>query len=89
MNAYEALETLEYIYDNNAPYMADEQAEDFANALEAIWHFLQKYEPRKELPLEWTCTCGKHMTRHDVYADMSRFFCEDCKAEWLIGPQEI
>ena len=89
MNAYEALDVLEHIYDSNAPYIGDEQAEDFANALEAIWQFIQKYEPHKELPLEWTCTCVKHMLRHDIYADMSRFFCPDCEAEWLIGPQEV
>ena len=89
MNAYEALKTLEYIYDNNAPYIGDEQAEEFADALETIWQFIQKYEPRKELPVMFTCTCGKPLERHDIYADMSRFYCDDCKAEWLIGPQAV
>ena len=90
MNIHEALGALERIYDSNVSYMDHYEAEEFCNALEAVYQFIQKYEPpRKELPMEFTCTCGEHLYRHDIYADMSRFFCPKCEAEWLVGPQEV
>mgnify|MGYP007111767145 CR=1 FL=1 len=64
-------------------------AEKFANALEVIYQFARKYEPRKELPLDFTCTCGEHLVRADIYGGMSRFICSVCESEWLIGPQEV
>lgn len=89
VNIYDAIDALEEVYDSNVPYIGDEDAEKFANALEVIYQFARKYEPRKELPLAFTCTCGEHLVRADVYADMSRFICSACESEWLIGPQEV
>ena len=89
MNIHEALEALERIYDSNVSYMDHYEAEEFCNALEAVYQFARKYEPQTALPLEFTCTCGEHMIRHDIYGGMSRFFCSKCEAEWLIGPQEV
>ena len=89
MDIYEALDQLERMYDNNADMMCDEDLEACCNAFEVLYQFIQKHEPRVELPLEFTCTCGAHLYRHDEYAGMSRFECPDCGAEWLIGPQEV
>ena len=88
-NIYDAIDALERAYDSNVCMMDNEEAEEFAAALELIYEFARKYEPKKELPLEFTCTCGQHMIRHDIYAGSSRFFCEACKAEWLVGEQEV
>ena len=41
MNIYEALKVLDKIYDSNAPYMSDEETEEFADALEAIEIYVQ------------------------------------------------
>lgn len=89
MNIHEALEALERIYDSNVSYMDHYEAEEFCNALEAVYQFIQKHELRKELPEEFTCTCGEHLVRFDIYAGMSRFFCSVCESEWLVGPQEV
>ena len=89
-NIYDAIDALERVYDSNVPMMSNEEAEEFAEALEFIYQFARKYEPKKELPQEFTCTCGQHLFRHDIYAGMSRFICPKCNnAEWLIGPQEV
>lgn len=88
-NIYDAIDSLERIYDSNVSMMSDEEAEEFAEALEFIFQFAHKYEPKKELPLEFTCNCGEHLFRHDIYAGMSRFFCPKCEAEWLINPREV
>lgn len=89
MDVYEALDQLERMYDNNADMMCDEDLEACCNAFEVLYQFIQKHGPRVELPLEFTCTCGEHLVRSDIYADMSRFFCPVCESEWLIGPQEV
>ena len=89
MDIYEAIDALERVYDSNVSMMSNEEAEEFAEALELIYQFAHKYEPKKELPLEFTCTCGEYLARADIYAGMSRFFCPICRAEWLIGPQEV
>jgi hypothetical protein len=89
MDVYEALDQLERMYDNSADMMCDEDLEVCCNAFEVLYQFIQKYEPRVELPLEFTCTCGEHLVRSDIYADMSRFFCPVCESEWLVGPQEV
>ena len=89
MNIHEALEALERFYDSNVSYMDHYEAEEFCNALEVVYQFIQKYEPRKELPTQFTCTCGHHLSTNETYAGMSRFFCPICDAEWLIGPQEV
>ena len=88
-NIYDAIDSLERIYDSNVSMMSDEEAEEFAEALEFVFHFAHKYEPKKELPLEFTCNCGEHLFRHDIYAGMSRFFCPKCEAEWLVNPREV
>lgn len=88
-NIYDAIDSLERIYDSNVSMMSDEEAEEFAEALEFVFQFAHKYEPKKELPLEFTCNCGEHLFRHDIYAGMSRFFCPKCEAEWLVNPREV
>lgn len=88
-NIYDAIDSLERIYDSNVSMMSNEEAEEFAEVLEFVFQFARKYEPQKELPLEFTCTCGEHMIRHDIHGGMSRFFCSSCEAEWLVGPQEV
>ena len=91
MNIYEALEKLDGFFDMlaNTGFCSDEELELMGEIEDTIYQFAHKYEPQKELPLEFTCTCGKHLLRHDIYADMSRFICDDCEAEWLVGPQEV
>lgn len=83
--AREALDVLESVYDSNVPYMGDEEAEAFANALEIIYQFIQEHDPIEEETLEFDCSCGQHLYKFDEYAGMSRFFCDVCGAEWLIG----
>jgi hypothetical protein len=91
MDIYEALEKLDGFFDALSNYgeCSDEELELMAEIEDTIYQFARKYEPQKELPLEFTCTCGKHLMRYDIYADMSRFMCDDCEAEWLVGPQEV
>ena len=91
MNIYEALEKLDNFFDELVNYKecSDEELELMGEIEDTIYRFACKYEPQKELPLEFTCTCGKHLLRHDIYADMSRFMCDECEAEWLVGPQEV
>lgn len=72
----------------DSSYMDAEYAESqFCKALAALTD--EEYEPQMTLPLEFTCNCGEHMIRHDIYGGMSRFFCSKCKAEWLVGSQEV
>ena len=91
MDIYEALEKLDGFFDMLANYgeCSDEELELMGEIEDTIYQFARKYEPRKELLLEFTCTCGKHLLRHDIYAGMSRFICDECEAEWLVGPQEV
>lgn len=91
MDIYEALEKLDGFFDALANYgeCSDEDLELMGEIENTIYQFARKYEPQTALPLEFTCTCGAHLYRHDVYAGMSRFKCPDCEAEWLIGPQEV
>ena len=84
----EALEALERIYDSNVSHMDRNEAEEFCNALEAVYQFAQKHEPREDLPEEFVCTCGEHLVRFDIYAGMSRFLCSVCESEWLVSSQE-
>lgn len=89
MDIYEALEKLDGFFDALASYgeCSDEDLELMGEIENTIYEFAMKHEPQMELPLEFTCTCGEHMIRHDEYAGHARFFCKTCKAEWLIGPQ--
>lgn len=91
MDIYEALEKLDGFFDmlSGTGFCSDEELEMMGEIEDTIYQFARKYEPQKELPLEFTCTCGKHLLRYDVYAGMSRFMCDECEAEWLIGPQEV
>ena len=91
MDIHEALEKLDGFFDMlaNTGFCSDEELEMMGEIEDVIYQFARKYEPQKELPLEFTCTCGKHLLRHDIYADMSRFMCDECEAEWLVGPQEV
>ena len=91
MDIYEALEKLDSFFDALANYgeCTDEELELMGEIENTIYQFARKYEPQTALPLEFTCTCGAHLYRHDEYAGMSRFECPDCGAEWLIGPQEV
>lgn len=91
MDIYEALEKLDGFFDMlvNTGFCSDEELELMGEIEDTIYQFAHKYEPQKELPLEFTCTCGKHLLRHDIYADMSRFICDECEAELLVGPQEV
>ena len=91
MDIYEALEKLDGFFDmlSGTGFCSDEELELMGEIEDTIYQFARKYEPQKELPLEFTCTCGEHMIRHDICGGMSHFFCSKCEAEWLIGPQEV
>lgn len=91
MDIYEALEKLDGFFDALSNYgeCSEEDLELMAEIEDTIYQFARKYEPQTALPLEFTCNCGEHMIRHDIYGGMSRFFCSNCEAEWLIGPQEV
>jgi hypothetical protein len=86
MDIYEAIDALERIYDSNVPMMDDEEATMFAEALESVWKFAQKYEPHKE-PLRetFTCTCGEHLVRNCIVEDSAQFICTKCNSTWYIG----
>ena len=91
MNIYEALERTDNFFDRlveNDNSITEEDKEVMAEIEDVIYQFARRYEPQTALPLTFPCTCGRTMYRHDIYADMSRFFCE-CGAEWLIGPQVV
>lgn len=90
MDIYEALERLDSFFDALSNYggCSNEDLALMGEIENTIYQFARKYEPRKELPFEFTCNCGEHLTRHDIYAGMSRFFCSKCEAEWLVGPRE-
>ena len=87
MDIYDAIDSLEEVYDSNVPYIGDEDAEKFANALEVIYQFARKYEPRAEdLPMEHTCDCGTHMTRERITpGGDAEFICPKCNAIWYLG----
>lgn len=91
MDIYEALEKLDCLFDMlvNTGVCTDEEEGLMYAVEDAIYQFARKHEPKKELPTEFTCTCGKHLYKCGELADMSQFKCEDCEAEWLIGPQEV
>lgn len=87
VNIYDAIDALEEVYDSNVPYIGDEDAEKFANALEVIYQFACKYEPKEEdLPMVRTCTCGTHMTRERITPDGdAEFICPKCNVFWYVG----
>ena len=91
MDIYEALEKLDGFFDMlaNQGVCTDEELELMGEIEDTIYQFARKYEPQKELPTQFTCTCGHHLNTNETYAGMSRFFCPICDAEWLIGPQEV
>ena len=91
MDIYEALEKLDGFFDALANYgeCTDEELELMGEIENTIYQFARKYDPQKELPMEFTCTCGKQLFKCGELAGMSQFKCEDCEAEWLIGPQEV
>lgn len=91
MDIYEALEKLSGLLEALANYgeYSDEELELMGEIENTLYQFARKYEPQTALPLEFTCNCGEHLTRHDILAGMSRFFCSKCEAEWLVGPQEV
>ena len=96
MNIYEALEKLGSFFDTLANYgdCSDEELKLMDEVEDTIYQFARKYEPQKELPkrelpLEFTCSCGRHLFRRDVVMNQSRFFCIECQSAWLVGPQEV
>lgn len=91
MDIYEALERLSGLLEALANYgeYSDEELELMGEIEDTLYQFARKYEPQTALPLEFTCNCGEHLTRYDILAGMSRFFCSKCEAEWLVGPQEV
>lgn len=91
MDIYEALEKLDGFFDALSNYgeCSDEDLELMAEIEDTIYQFAHKYEPQKELPFEFTCTCSHHLNTNETYAGMSRFYCPICDAEWLVGPQEV
>lgn len=91
MDIYEALERLDGFFDMlaNQGICSDEELELMGEIEDTIYQFARKYEPQTALPEEFTCTCGEHLVRFDIYAGMSRFFCSVCESEWLVGPQEV
>jgi hypothetical protein len=93
MDIYEALEKLDgmldYLIDMAGSGCTPEDIDLIGECEDVIYQFARKYGPQEELPLEFTCTCGEHIVRHDIHGGMSRFFCSKCEAEWLVGPQEV
>lgn len=91
MDIYEALEKLDGFFDVLCNYgeCSDEDLKLMGEIEDTIYQFARKHNPRRELPEEFTCTCGEHLVRFDIYIGMSRFFCSVCESEWLIGPQEV
>ena len=91
MDIHEALEKLDGFFDMlaNQGICSDEELELMGEIEDTIYQFARKYEPQKELPTQFTCTCGHHLSTNEIYAGMSHFFCPICDAEWLIGPQEV
>jgi predicted RNA-binding Zn-ribbon protein involved in translation (DUF1610 family) len=87
MNIYKALGALERIYDSNAPYFDNEEAEAYCEALNTISQFIYKHSPRAiELPTEFDCpTCGNHLMRDRIVDDNSVFYCPTCDGEWYIS----
>ena len=91
MDIYEALEKLDsmldYLIDMAGSGCTLEDIDLIGECEDVIYQFARKHEPKKELPLGFTCNCGEHLTRHDVHAGMCRFFCPTCAAARLGGPQ--
>lgn len=87
LNIYEAIDALERIYDSNVSMMDNEEATMFAEALESVLEFAQKYEPPKELlPETFTCRCGNHMMRNCITAEGdAEFICTKCNLTWYVG----
>lgn len=98
MDIYEALEKLSGFFEALTNYgeYSDEELELMAEVEDTIYQFARKYEPQREtkydpetgLPLEFTCSCGRRLFRHDIVMKQSRFFCVECESAWLVGPQE-
>lgn len=89
MNIYEALEKLDGFFDALANYgeCTDEELELMGEIEDTIYQFARKYEPRAEdLPMEFTCDCGTHMTRNRITdGGDAEFICSKCNAVWLLG----
>ena len=89
MDIYEALEKLDGFFDALANYgeYTDEELELMGEIEDTIYQFARKYEPRAEdLPMEFTCDCGTHMTRNRITdGGDAEFICSKCNAVWLLG----
>lgn len=89
MDIYEALEKLDGFFDALANYgeCTDEELELMGEIEDTIYQFARKYEPRAEdLPMEFTCDCGNHMTRNRITdSGDAEFICSKCNAVWLLG----
>ena len=89
MDIYEALEKLDGFFDALANYgeCTDEELELMGEIEDTIYQFARKYEPRAEdLPMEFTCDCGNHMTRNRITdGGDAEFICSKCNAVWLLG----
>jgi predicted SprT family Zn-dependent metalloprotease len=88
MDIYEALEKLDGFFDMLANYgeCTDEELDLMGEIEDVIYQFARKYEPRAEdLPVEFTCDCGTHMTRNRITNDgNAEFICSKCNAVWLL-----
>lgn len=93
MDIYEALEKLDGFFDMLANYgeCTDEELDLMGEIEDVIYQFARKYEPREiELPTEYTCDCGTHMTRNRITDDGdAEFICSKCNAIWLLGGRLI
>ena len=89
MDIYEALEKLDGFFDVLANYgeCTDEELELMGEIEDVIYQFARKYEPRAEdLPIEFTCDCGNHMTRNRITdSGDAEFICSKCNAMWYLG----
>lgn len=91
MDIYEALERLDGFFSALAEWagsdMTDEELEEMGLIEDTIYQFAKKYEPRAEdLPIEFTCDCGAHMTRNRITAEGdAEFICPNCNAVWYLG----
>lgn len=89
MDIYEALEKLDGFFDTVAStgFCSDEELELMGEIENTLYQFAKKYEPRAEdLPTEYTCNCGTHMTRNSITAEGdAEFICPTCNATWYLG----
>lgn len=89
MDIYKALERLDGFFDMlaNTGFCSDDELDMMGEIEDTIYQFARKYEPKAEdLPMEFTCDCGTHMTRNRI-ADNgdAEFICPNCNAVWYIG----